>query len=102
MCLHEACGQHVSIYDLKRTLSGNQTQALMRASLDEHVNSNLDKLQFCISPGCSGLYMMSEARTASVQRVACASVLRARWRSMKLSLAASTSQPRLHLIASET
>jgi hypothetical protein len=63
-CLREDCRRAVSSHDLKHHLSPDEEQALMRAALDEYVNSKLDKLQYCISPGCSGLYSLSEARTA--------------------------------------
>lgn len=63
-CLSEDCKQAVASHDLKQQLSRDEEQALMRAALDEYVNSNLDKLQYCISAGCSGLYSVSEARTA--------------------------------------
>ena len=63
-CLADGCKQLVSIADLSKALSNEDLHALRRAALDEHVNANLDRLQFCISAGCGGLFPLNDARTS--------------------------------------
>jgi hypothetical protein len=64
VCLDERCEDRVAVADLRRALPAEQLARLMRSALDEHVNSHLERLQFCLSPGCAGISTVAEARTA--------------------------------------
>jgi len=63
-CLADGCKRPVAIADLSAALSQGAMHNLRRAALGDYVNANLDWLQFCISPGCGGIFPLNEARVA--------------------------------------
>jgi IBR domain, a half RING-finger domain/Zinc finger C-x8-C-x5-C-x3-H type (and similar)/RNA recognition motif. (a.k.a. RRM, RBD, or RNP domain) len=73
-CLAEGCNKAIEMEDIEKILPRPDFLSLVRSAVDKHVMSNQTSLQFCLSPGCSGIYEVpasdtyqgaSHARTAT-------------------------------------
>ena len=69
-CLSEDCGKGLALEELCKLLSRPNFLSLMRAAVDNHVMTNLSHYQFCITPGCSGIYSIPPDPTG---RISCCS-----------------------------
>jgi len=58
-CLADGCKHHIELDKLNQILPSETFITILRKSLDNHVNSN-KHLQFCISPGCLGIYKIEK------------------------------------------
>jgi hypothetical protein len=66
-CLAEGCAAPLRLKeDLRAALRPEDFAALLRASLDDHVNSNLGTaFRFCLTAGCGGVHALGLERVAA-------------------------------------
>lgn len=68
-CLAEGCCKALPVEELDKVLPRPDFLSLLRSAVDNHVMTNQSKLQFCLSPGCNGIYSLppqaQEFRTAT-------------------------------------
>ena len=60
-CLTANCAQPVTMTELS-TVLGDGFLPLLRLALDEHVNSHVESLRFCITPDCPQVYALDGER----------------------------------------
>ena len=63
-CLAEGCAENVATLDIKRAISQEGFQQLQHAAVDDYVNAHLNSFQYCITPGCGGLFSLGTSRLA--------------------------------------
>lgn len=59
-CLAEGCAREAELDELDRALPRPDFLSLLRSAVDKHVMANQCKYQFCLSPGCSGIFAHPE------------------------------------------
>ena len=63
-CLAEGCAENVATLDIKRAISQEGFQQLQHAAVNEYVNAHLNSFQYCITPGCGGIFSLGDSRLA--------------------------------------
>ena len=61
-CLADGCNMALRVGKLKQLLGEEDFLLLLRASVDDYVNANLNKFRFCIFPDCDGIYNLQDQR----------------------------------------
>jgi IBR domain, a half RING-finger domain/Zinc finger C-x8-C-x5-C-x3-H type (and similar)/RNA recognition motif. (a.k.a. RRM, RBD, or RNP domain) len=63
-CLADGCNKAMEMEEMEKILPRPDFLCLMRSAVDKHVMSNQASLQFCLSPGCSGIYEVPASEDA--------------------------------------
>ncbi|KAF2111461.1 hypothetical protein BDV96DRAFT_183078 [Lophiotrema nucula] len=65
-CWKEGCGMPIQISDLRKCLSSQQLDDLLKASLKQYIRANLDFYAYCRTPDCPSIYSRTDSDSSTI------------------------------------